>query len=137
VILPGYDVLLAFRACKLFEHTRIIHEPDQFAALAVAADVRGIGDTCSNHALFLTGDEDLTGAGSAVADDNADWWAASTSHRRASSTPARRSNVLFCRCDTRLHDASELADRRAELGFGRVSFGCVLDARPRSDVRCW
>ena len=44
--------------------------------------------TYSNHALFLTEDEDLTGAGIAVADDNAGCWAASTSHRRASSAPA-------------------------------------------------
>jgi hypothetical protein len=38
--------------------------------------------TYSDHALFLTGGEDLTGAGMAVADDSAGCWAASTSHRR-------------------------------------------------------
>ncbi|QKV74120.1 hypothetical protein [Amycolatopsis sp. Hca4] len=51
VILPSYDVLLAFRACKLFEHTRRVHEPDQFAALTAAADARGITDKHRSAAM--------------------------------------------------------------------------------------
>jgi hypothetical protein len=98
VILPSYDVLLAFRACKLFEHTRMIHEPDQFAALAAAADARGITDKHWSPAVKAISKIVLhTGRGPSLltSDDVLEMYGWAMHHPRASSRPTNGLNLAW------------------------------------------